>query len=379
MLKKIFVTSLGFFLVVLFLWGLYFLTFSKTESLPNQTQPDNKSDLDLGNEGSVAKTGSMESITDTPIISPVISPSGAIRYFEKNTGYAWEINPETKEKKLLVEKKTAAMLAAAWSSDTSTALIKTQSSAGSRFWYSHMLADQAIALKPGMRYAVWDSISEKILYTFTDSSSKTSINVSDPAGNNWRTLAAITSDRFVLSAIPRSSYVSFWEPAQNTRMSELFTLNIAGGEAKKIYSGKYGADYLWSPDGEHVLVSFAPEKSGSKILLGVMNKFGGQFNTLNTPTLVSKCAWKKDGIYVICALPTSIPQSAIMPDDYMNGNVQTTDTFWTINTQTGESKRSVELKSIASSFDASQLFLSPNEDVLYFVNKKDGLLYKTRL
>lgn len=381
MLKKLFVVLAGLFIIVLFLWGIYALFFATSNSLRTTSDDDGKDEtLDLGEKDQRNDDAAVEVLSDHAVVSPTINDDGTlITYFEKNTGFIWAIDPETKQRTLVVEKEMNPPIAAVWPTGKQNPILKTSSSDGARYWFYDTRAGDATPLKAGIQYLVWDSLSERIIYTYRDEAGKKSFNIANPNGTNWRTIGALTKDRVILATVPKSPYISFWEPPQNTRVSSLFTLNITGGEPNLIFSGKSGADYLWSPSGDKVLVSFAPEKSGSKTLLAVMNKFGGEFFNLNSPTFVSKCVWAKDSKNVYCALPTTIPQGAIMPDDYMSGKVRTADTFWKIDTENGKSERAVDLNSIPGSYDASEMFLSLEEDLLFFVNKKDGLLYKLRL
>jgi hypothetical protein len=80
-----------------------------------------------------------------------------------------------------------------------------------------------------------------------------------------------------------------------------------------------------------------------------------------------------------CALPGEIPASAIMPNDYDQEKFHTADTFWKIDTTTGEKSRIVDLNKITSKYDATKLFLNANESLLFFTNRTDGKLYKITL
>ncbi|PJA87018.1 MAG: hypothetical protein CO141_01710 [Candidatus Moranbacteria bacterium CG_4_9_14_3_um_filter_42_9] len=78
-------------------------------------------------------------------------------------------------------------------------------------------------------------------------------------------------------------------------------------------------------------------------------------------------------------MPASIPENAIMPNDYYNASFSTDDTFWKVDTQTGEKERIVSLDKITEKLDADTLFLNGDESFLFFVNKKDDKLYRIEL
>jgi hypothetical protein len=151
------------------------------------------------------------------------------------------------------------------------------------------------------------------------------------------------------------------------------------GEPQLLFNGKFGADYLWNPDGNYLLVSHTDKKDGAKMSLALLNSQGKDYKELNIPTFVSKCVWSKDNKTIFYALPGAIPETAVMPDDYLSGKVKTTDTFWKINIPTGEKTRLLELDQIKNQLDASNLFLNANESFLFFVNRLDNKLYKLAL
>jgi Tol biopolymer transport system component len=148
---------------------------------------------------------------------------------------------------------------------------------------------------------------------------------------------------------------------------------MSGGETKLILSGKYGADYLWSPDGSQVLVSATTDSKNNKMTLGIVNS-NGEYRSLNIPTFVSKCVWSKDGKTIFYALPGEIPDSAILPNDYQDKKFFTDDTFWKMDTATGKSERTINVSDIQGNHDSEDLFLSSDENMLFFINRIDGKL-----
>ena len=108
-----------------------------------------------------------------------------------------------------------------------------------------------------------------------------------------------------------------------------------------------------------------------------MNYNGGEYKNLGLPTFISKCVWSKDNKTIYCALPGNIPTNSILPNDYKDQKFTTTDTFWKINTTTGEKNRLVETNDMPkNALDASEFFLNTDESLLFFVNKIDKKLYR---
>ena len=102
----------------------------------------------------------------------------------------------------------------------------------------------------------------------------------------------------------------------------------------------------------------------------------GTYVDLGIPTVVSKCVWSNDDKTVYYALPGGIPDSAVMPDDYIANKFTTSDTFWKLDITTGMKERIIDPADENGTYDSSDLFLSPTENALFFINKIDNKLYK---
>ncbi|KKS65976.1 MAG: hypothetical protein UV36_C0038G0004 [Parcubacteria group bacterium GW2011_GWC2_42_6] len=94
--------------------------------------------------------------------------------------------------------------------------------------------------------------------------------------------------------------------------------------------------------------------------------------------MADKCVWSKDGVTIFCALPQKMTTNAVWPDDYYKGLVVLEDDFYKIDLS-ASTKTKIAGSSTETGYDAQDLFLSPKEDYLFFVNKKDGLLYSLKL
>jgi hypothetical protein len=101
---------------------------------------------------------------------------------------------------------------------------------------------------------------------------------------------------------------------------------------------------------------------------------------LNLVTLPEKCVWSQDNRTLFCAVPKTIPEAAILPDDYYKKKITFNDDFWRINLDTQEMTKIFEAKGLEkTSYNAKELLLPPLENYLLFINQKDGLLYSLRL
>jgi hypothetical protein len=222
--------------------------------------------------------------------------------------------------------------------------------------------------------------NQKIFYTYFNKKDKTqTINLSDPDGKNWTKITTFSADSLLIAPIPKSSFISFWNKPDSFSKTLLQSTPILGGETKTLSAEVFGADYLWSPDGTLLLRSNVNERGGHLMELGFSNSLGGEYKNLGIPTFVSKCVWSKNNNFIFYALPGSISEKNILPNDYLNGSFATNDTFWKVNLKTGEKTRLVPLEKLVSNYDATDLFLSDDENYLFFINKIDSKVYRIKL
>lgn len=381
MAKQFFIGASIALLVLLGLWGVYTLFFSSPKAPTTDTERSGDSPNSSYEVPVTEETHSVEIFFDAPVVSPFFptTPSESLRYIDKNTGSLQEINTETGAKKVLSQETLVRPASAVWNRTRNEVIVKELKSNEPSFRFIGFDTNTSTPLKWGMRYVMWDELEQNLLYTYQDEEGIYTLNRSDFDGSNWKTITTFPSGSFFVESIPKSPFVASWPTPANTRIGELRSISIASGETKKIFDGKYGADYLWSPNGETILMSWAPEKGSSKLALATINKNGGEYTDLNMPTLVQKCVWSQDNATIFCALPGSLAPGTVMPDDFFKKTAGGNDTFWKINVKTGEKERVIALENLDTSYDAVDLLLDSSEKTLYFVNRKDEKLYKIAL
>ncbi len=155
----------------------------------------------------------------------------------------------------------------------------------------------------------------------------------------------------------------------------LYFINPKTGTFNKIIGGVNGLATLTNNDASKVLYSHT-NPAGNGMTTSVYNLATGQSQDLPFDTLAEKCFWSRlqtNDLY--CAIPSSIP-AANYPDAWYQGTVSFSDSIWEIDTITGDVHELVDLtKTARQSIDAENLELSPTENFIYFVNKKDLSLW----
>jgi hypothetical protein len=146
------------------------------------------------------------------------------------------------------------------------------------------------------------------------------------------------------------------------------------GNMKRILGGVPGLQTLTNPQASTVLISDQNE------FLRLYDVKSGQSSILSLNTFTDKCVWslkKKNTLY--CAVPTELP-SGIYPDNWYQGNISFSDEIYRINASTGTSTVIGRLKaSYSRDLDVINPTLSPSEDYLMFMNKKDLSVWAYKL
>ena len=395
-MKKIFIISTVLLLVVLVFLAIYNFVYRQKDSSiavidsdrASQTSPvssepgrvvdtrDNQpgasepSDTEPATDSEPSVEEKVIAVTDFPVISPTVDAAGEnILVYDKTDGRLRQIPVAGGATKTFDETPLPDLVYAAWSPDKEKVLTKFVSPEdGVRiYFYNHKL-QSGVKLKDGIKRVDWLPDGAEIIYLYKDPGTKrVSLNISRPDGSGWRSIGSNLLENMRFAGIPQTPRVLLWDapsPETKTRL-RLISLINKGARPKTVFERGYNADFLPSPDGEKILVSTAAKRGSNERFLGLLNSSGRDYKHLGIPTNVSKCTWSANGKFIYCALPTG-----------------DRDTFWKINVSTGEQQRLVDLGSITASqtrYNAFDLFLTPDNGALFFVNKLDGKLYRLLL
>lgn len=150
----------------------------------------------------------------------------------------------------------------------------------------------------------------------------------------------------------------------------LYNLDLKTKKISRILGNVYGLTSLFSPSGKKVLIS-ETEEDGFSLKLRAINLEKNTQSAVNQLTLPEKCAWSQDDRTLFCGV-IKTQNDYLMPDDYYKRKIKSSgDEIVRINLDTGQTQ-----KIIGGVFDAANLFLSPDESYLFFINKIDGRLYR---
>ncbi|MCX6765407.1 MAG: hypothetical protein NT136_00310 [Candidatus Moranbacteria bacterium] len=295
MAKKVFIISFVALLVILLFWGVYNFAFKeKKAGSPEIVKKEEKAAPEKKQEKSKEK---IYPLTDEAVISPTISKDGEhITYYTRSNGNVYEVTLKGTNKRMTSSEDLKGLENVFWSPDKNKVISVFNKEGKTIFYLYDYTTQEGKRLKDGIDSIAWTNLGDKIIYKhFNSQTKKRSINIANPDGSNWEKLADTTLRFISLTPVLQTSLISFWNAPNGFEETSLQIVGVTGGETKTIFSKKFGADYLWSPNGEKALVSSAEAKGSSKIMLAVINSNGGGYQNLSIPTLTSKRLSRKKG------------------------------------------------------------------------------------
>lgn len=380
-MKKLFIISASFFLLVLVFLAVYNFAFRHNSADPI-ADPQKKEELEkkrADEEKTLTHSVAFEQILAESVLYPVASEN-SLFYYSRRDNALKETTLDGKETVVRLGEMPGVPVRIVWSPNRLGALVLTRDSTGDLWYYADLRNKIVTALRRDMSRLAWTSLGDRILYQYTDpESGERSLNIAAPDGSSWSKLTSLGKKDHFIAALPQSSLIAIWPRTDGREEGVLETVGINGDNRRTILTGKFGADFLWSPNSEKLLVQSVDEPGGHTLTLGLTDGSGNEYKNLFAPTLVSKIAWSKDNETFYYALPGTFPSGAVLPNDYFGKPIATKDTFWKMNTRTGKKERLVPLEEITQAFDATDVFLSPTETDLYFVERGSEKLYRITL
>lgn len=179
---------------------------------------------------------------------------------------------------------------------------------------------------------------------------------------------------------PFTEWKPFWSHKDTLSITTLPSHNVEGymyfvntktGVWKKILGPLNGLTTLTNPDGS--LVAYTTTVDTTFISRIYNTKDGTTFD-LPFATLVEKCTWENP-TRILCAVPQTIP-SASYPDAWYQGTSMFSDSLWSFDTLTKETKLIVNP---SENFDMIHVGLSPNKDYIFFMHRENRSLWSYRL
>jgi len=319
----------------------------------------------------------IKALSQEPVLAAV-ADSQKVKFFSALNGRLWQADFDG----LGLEEKTSADLLSlkkvVFSPDRTKTINYLEENGLIKKYLYDLASDKTSALNDNIESICFSGLGNKIAYHYSNKATgQSSINISNPDGSGWKNILDINIKDLIIEW-PQENLISFRNKPSGLAQSIVYTLNPANGNYSQIINNTFGLSALWSPRGAKVLFS-ETDSQGQNLKLKIAGIGGQILSELDFSTLPEKCAWSQDERTLFCAVPKQIPQEFILPDDYYKGVFSSADDFIKINTETNQKSPLIGAEDLQAEFDAYQIFLNIEETYLFFINKKDGLLYSLAL
>ena len=232
----------------------------------------------------------------------------------------------------------------------------------------------SISISPsGTRLFYLLPVSDGVSGTVVNIASKVGVEVFRNSFSEW--LAQMLDTGNIILTTKASAQVSGYS----------YLYNAGDKTLSRIVREKNGLTTLATPTGSRMLYS---ENLISGTMLSLYDKKGytqdeggGVTHTaqLFLPTLPEKCVWSGNNVRIYCGAFVSTPRAQI-PDDWYQGALSFSDTFWTVNTDlTVPVSLADPKKEVNKTFDVFMPFIDKSEDHFYFIDKNTSFLWSMRL
>lgn len=161
-----------------------------------------------------------------------------------------------------------------------------------------------------------------------------------------------------------------------------YRYNIDTKTMTKVLDAKNGLTTLYSPSGAKVL--YSEVISGKTILIGAdleatQEDVDSSSFYLDFSTLPEKCVWSKNETMIYCGAPGNLPKG-VLPDAWYQGKVFFDDRLRSYSITSGIPEILVNPEfAVGELIDVVAPFLSDDESELFFINKRDGILWALAL
>lgn len=330
------------------------------------------------------KNTAVKNISLDPILAPIVDHR-KIKYYSPANSQLYQSNLDGSIPAKISDLVLSNFLKIIWSPDKTKFIYSSEQNDQIKKYLYEIASGQAKPLNENIQNIAWSPDSSKIAYYYYNSQSQeNNISTADPDGANWKNIFK-TKIKELIIEWPSQDKISLRTRPSGLAQTVLYLLEPQTGRLTKILDEIYGFTVNWSPKGDKFIYSSTNER-GNRLKLNLFDLASQKTKTIGLSTIPEKCVWSQDNQTIFCAIPHNesgydelpCPADKTLPDDWYKGSFTTSDDFFKINLQTNE-KNLLLRADQKYDFDAEALSLTPAENLLFFLNKKDNLLYSLEI
>ncbi len=321
----------------------------------------------------------VKSVIKEIVQEPVFNEkTGDILYYNKDKSEFYKIDSSGK-KSLLSEKNFYQVQNVIWSSQKDRAVLEYPD--GSKILYD-FTNDKQITLDKNWSDFSFSSDGQNIgLKINSDNPDNRWLAEVNNDGTGLKILESLgdNADKVQVALSPNNQVVAFSATgdAMGYDREEILFIGFHGENFRSIVVEGRGFKGEWSPQGNRIIYSVWNSDSGYRPTLWTTeaegDNIGKNRKNLDLGTWVDKCAFSSDNQNVYCAVPRELPEGSGMIPEIANSG----DDFYKINLDTGD--KTFLARPDVGTFNVNSIFLSSEENFLYFSDKDSGQLYKIQL
>ncbi len=317
----------------------------------------------------------VKEIVQTPILNEA---TGDILYYNKDKSEFYKIDANGR-KELLSDKKFYQVEKINWSPNEDKAILEYPD--GNKILYDFNTKVQVSLDKSWSDFsfsANGEEIGLKIDNSNPDNRWLSKANA-DGTGLKLIEQLGENGDKVQVAWSPNGQVAAFSATgeAMGFDRQEILFIGFNDENFKSIIVEGRGFKGQWSPQGDRIIYSVWNAESGFRPNLWAVgaegDNIGAGRESLDLQTWADKCAFSADNQNIYCAVPRELPEgSGILPEI-----VNSPDDFYKVDLVNGV--KTFLAKPSVGEYSADRVFLSPQEDILYFTDKNTGQIYKIQL
>ncbi len=322
----------------------------------------------------------IKAISSEAVYAPTITADKSqVIYYVRSNGNIWQSNFDGSNLIQVSSNALENLINALWSPNKDKTITIFQDGLGNvTKYYYEISTSRALPLNKYTQDLSWSADGKKIAYQYYNKATgDNTISISNPDGSGYSIILK-TRLKDLLVYWPKGTEIYLQERPSGLVPSSLYSLNPNNKLFNEIISNVYGLSGKWSADGSKIMYS-KTGSGGKNIVIYTASRNGLNEKATEINSFTEKCAWAQDLRYIYCAIPKNLNEAEVLPDDFYKGTFLADDDFYKINMETGEKIKLLDDSQLKELYDANEVFLSPQEDYLFFINKVNGLLYSIKL